>query len=63
MNKLNELKDIYNNIGFTYTYKEPITDVESKTTTITSSSEVTMTAEQLAEITTKVDEIRNSVIN
>lgn len=63
MNKLNELKDIYNNIEFKYTYQEPTTDPETKTTTINSTSEVVMSAEQLQEITTKVDEIRNSIIN
>lgn len=63
MNKLNELKDIYNNIEFKYTFKEPTTDPETKTTTINSTSEVSMTAEQLQEITAKVNEIRNTVIN
>ncbi|MBL4709318.1 MAG: hypothetical protein JKY48_12855 [Flavobacteriales bacterium] len=62
MNKLNELKDIYNGIEFKYTFKEPTTDPETKTTTINSVLEVSMTAEQLQEITIKVEEIRNSVI-
>lgn len=63
VNKLNELRDIYQDIEFKYTYVSPDTDEENKTTTINSLSTVTMSNEQLSEISTKVDEIRNSIIN
>lgn len=63
LNKLNELKDIYQGIEFKYSFKEPTTDEENKVTTINSESKVTMSKEQLVEISKKVDEIRNSIIN
>lgn len=63
INDLNELKDIYSNIDFKYTYKVASTDEEKKTTTINSISSVTMTDAQLQEISTKVESIRTSIIN
>ncbi len=62
INQLNELKDIYNGIEFSYEFKESTTDVENKTTMINSESKVTMSAEQLKDISVKVNEIRNSII-
>jgi len=62
LNQLNELKDIYNGIDFSYSFKAPTTDEENKTTTINSESNVTMSAEQLSDITTKIADIRNSII-
>lgn len=62
INQLNELKDIYNDIDFSYTFKLPTTDEENKITTINSESNVTMSDEQLADITSKIADIRNSII-
>lgn len=62
INHLNELKDIYNGVEFTYTFKEPTTDAENKITNINSESKVTMSAEQLKDISAKVNQIRNSII-
>jgi hypothetical protein len=62
INQLNELKDIYNNISFSYTYVEPETDAENKTTMINSESNVDMTKEQLDNITAKVAQIRNGIV-
>ncbi len=63
VNQLNELKDIYGEIGFSYQFKEPETDAEAKITTIKSVSKVDMTDEQLSLITEQVESIRNSIIN
>lgn len=63
VNQLNELKDIYGEIGFSYEFKEPETDAESKITTIKSISKVDMTDEHLSLITEQVESIRNSIIN
>lgn len=63
LNKLNELSDMYGDIGYKYTYKMPTTNADTKTTTINSVSEIVMSAEQLENITMKVEEIRNSIIN
>lgn len=62
INQLNELKDLYNGIGYSYSYNEPITDAENKVTTITSESKVEMSDEQLKDIIEKVTEIRNYII-
>ena len=62
LNQLNELKDLYADIGFTYTYQESTTDEENKLTSINSESKVDMTDDQLQNIVTKVDEIRNTII-
>jgi len=63
INHLNELKDLYNGVDFSYTFKEPIVNEEEKTTTITSESNVQMSDEQLQNIIDKVSEIRESIIN
>ena len=60
---LNELDMLYEEINYTYTYQEPITDAENKITKITSESKVDMTPEQLKAISAKVIELRNSIIN
>ncbi len=62
-NQLNELKDIYAGVTFTYTYIEPTTDAESKTTTINSKSTVEMSDQQLKDIAAKLESIRNSITN
>ena len=62
LNQLNELKDLYADIGFTYTYQEPTTDEESKVTSINSESKVDMTNDQLQNIVKKVEDIRNAII-
>lgn len=62
INHLNELKDLYNGIEFTYTYNEPIVDEENKTTTITSASNVKMNDQQLKDISAKINETRSFII-
>jgi hypothetical protein len=63
INSLNELRDIYANIEFNYSYKVSSTNEKTKTTTINSTSKVSMTAEQLADISAKVEDIRKSILN
>ena len=62
-NSLNELKDLYANVDFSYTYVEPTTNEETKTTVINSKSEVKMSEQQLTDISNKINEIRTSIIN
>lgn len=62
INQLNELKDIYSDISYTYTFVEPETNSETKTTIIKSESKVVMTQEQLDAISQKIAEIRNTII-
>lgn len=62
-NALNELKDLYAGVEFSYTFVEPTTDEEAKKTVINSKSEVKMSEQQLTDITNKINEIRTSIIN
>lgn len=59
---LNELKDIYNQVAYSYTFVEPVTDAENKTTTIKSTSSTKMSNETLGLISQKVYSIRNTII-
>lgn len=63
LESLSKLQTIYEGITYNYIYKEPITDAENKVTRIMSESTIEMTEEQLKEISTTINEIRNSVIN
>jgi hypothetical protein len=63
INSLNELRDIYASIEFNYSYKVSSINEKTKTTTINSTSKVSMTAEQLADISAKVEDIRKSILN
>ena len=62
INQLNELKDLYADINYSYSYVEPETNPETKTTIIKSESKVEMSQEQLDTIIKKVSEIRNTII-
>lgn len=57
-----ELGQIYDNISFSYTFVEPITDPAQKTTYLRSTSEVQLSDDLLAQIKAKVAEIRNTII-
>ncbi|NBG66490.1 hypothetical protein [Acidiluteibacter ferrifornacis] len=61
LGSLQELRDIYNGVNYVYEYKEPITDVENKTTTITSVSKIEMSPEILKSISDKISSIRNNI--
>lgn len=62
INNLNELKDIYSAITFSYEFKEPETIPEENLTIIKSVSSVEMTNQQLDDISDKVASMRNSII-
>jgi len=62
INDLNELKDIYSGITFSYEFKEPETDPDAKRTVIKSVSSVEMTNEQLSDIADKVSAMRSRII-
>ncbi len=62
---VSELIDLYylfDDVETTYVWKEPATDEESKTTVINSTTETSITAEQLSAIARKVKSIRNHII-
>lgn len=59
--KINDLSTIYEGVEFKYTYEKPIVDAEKKMTTITSKSEVKITADQIKSIAEKVKVIRESI--
>jgi hypothetical protein len=61
--KLNELSKIYESIQFKYTFVEPKHDTIKKLTFINSTTEVIISDEQLGQISSKVEEIRNKIIN
>ena len=61
--QLTDLLKIYEGIQFKYTFVAPVTDSVKKMTYINSTNEVNITPEQLEQIRTKVQEIRNNIIN
>lgn len=61
--QLTDLLKIYEGITFKYTFVAPVTDSVKKMTYINSTNEVTVTPEQIEAISTKIQEIRNNIIN
>jgi hypothetical protein len=61
ISKFNDLSTAFEGIEFKYTYQKPTVDAEKKTTTITSMSEVKISAEQIKNITEKILAIRNLI--
>jgi hypothetical protein len=60
---LDSLAKVYEDIKFKYSFEEPRTDSVKKVTYINSTTEVTITDDQLARITDQLAKIRNSIIN
>lgn len=60
---MSDLAKVYDAIQFKYVFVAPVTDTIKKVTYINSTTEVTITAEQLGQISTKVEAIRNKVVN
>lgn len=60
---LMELNEIYEKVESTYTYVKPTVDVESKTTTINSTTVINITDDQLKAITEKVMKMRIDIIS
>lgn len=63
VDSLIELDELFSKIEIVYTYVKPTVDAKNKTTTINSTTEVSITPEQLAAITEKVNKIRTELIN
>ncbi len=60
---LKELQTLYGKVEYKYTFVEPTTDETKKVTYINSTTEITVTPEQLNEIGAKVTALRNKIIN
>lgn len=60
--KFDKLTTAYASLPSTYTYVEPIDDLANKTTYFNSKTSVSVSDEQLAEVSGIVEEIRNSII-
>lgn len=60
---LAELMRTYEGIGYRYIYEEPKTDSLRKVTYINSSTEITVTDEQLKQISSQISAMRNLIIN
>ncbi len=63
VDSLIELDELFSKIEITYTYVKPTVDAKNKVTTINSTTEVSITPEQLTAITEKVNKIRAEIIN
>ncbi len=61
--QLIDLASIFDGVAIEYNYSEPITDVENKTTTITSTTKTVINEYQIQKITEMVDSIRTSIVN
>lgn len=59
--KIKELSTAFDSIEFKYTYQKPTVDVEKKITTITSASEVKISAEHIKTISEKILAIRTMI--
>ncbi|MBL4755360.1 MAG: hypothetical protein JKY52_17410 [Flavobacteriales bacterium] len=60
---LKELKDVFADVEITYTRQAPTTDPETKVMTLNTTSTINISAEVLASITEKVDDIRTKIVN
>lgn len=63
VDSLIELDELFSKIEIVYTYVKPTVDAKNKTTTINSTTDVSITPEQLAAITDKINKIRTELIN
>lgn len=61
--QLDELAKIYEGINSKYNFVEPTTDEAKKTTYINSTTEITISKEQIEQIAAKVTAIRDAIIN
>ncbi len=61
--QLTDLSKVYEGVILKYNFVEPTTDTVKKVTYINSTSEVTISEEQLTQISTKIVEIRNNITN
>lgn len=59
---LRELQAEFDSVTSTYTFEKPVTDAAAKTTYINSKSTVTIPAEKVTAITTKITALRNMIL-
>ncbi len=60
---LTDLSKVYDGIQFKYNFVPPTTDTLKKVTYINSTTEVTVTEEQITQIGEKIKQIRNKIVN
>ena len=63
IDQLKDLSKVYDGVIYKYTFEQPETNEATKTTTINSHSDVTITKEQIDEITAKVEAIRKKIVS
>ena len=61
--QLKELQKIYDTIEFKYIYEKPENDPVHRTTILNNRTEVKVSKEQIEKISTKVQQIREKIIN
>lgn len=61
ISKMNEISTTFEGIEIKYAYQKPIVDAEKKLTTITSTSEIKITPEQIKAFTDKIIAIRKMI--
>jgi hypothetical protein len=61
--QLSDLAKVYEGISFKYNFVEPVTDTAKKVTMVNSTTEVMISDEQVKQITEKIMEIRNKIVN
>lgn len=61
--KMNELSKIYEGVELKYTFVAPITDSVKKITYINSITEAVISKEQINQISEKIQQIRNKIVN
>ncbi len=60
---LRDIKKIYDGITVKYVYVKPDTDADKKITVINSTTEMTYSKEQIEQISAKLQELRNKIVN
>ena len=63
VDKLYHLQEIFNGVELIYTREEPTTNAKTKITTLNTTSQISISVEQLDSVTARVTRIRNSIIN
>ena len=62
LNDLNEINDLFKEVQFSYTFREPVTDASNHIITLNHDSSVIMSDELVAAITEKISALRNNII-
>ncbi|MBS1646488.1 MAG: hypothetical protein JST67_04015 [Bacteroidetes bacterium] len=62
IDQLKDLSKVYDGVTYKYTFEQPETNEATKTTTINSHTDVTISKEQIEQITNKVEAIRKKII-